>query len=211
MMDETREVITSDGFSPSEFAEKAQEKPELLNDLMDLIYEKKEQIRFNSFETLRLVSESNPGLLYPKWNELESLLTYKNSYLKLIGVILLANLVSVDSEGKFDTTFNTFFNILKENVTIVPVYVVRNSWKIVKSKPELEPAITDMLVNLDRIHPGKQLALIKGEAIDSFDKYFDMSGKQKDILKFVKGQVENPSPKARKLAKGFIEKWGNGR
>jgi len=50
--------------------------------------------------------------------------------------------------------------------------------------------------------------MIKGEAIETFDRYFETSGNKKDILDFVKAQLDSPSPKARKLAKGFLLRRG---
>jgi len=206
-MPETSEVILSEDFTPEKFAIEVSGSEKILDDLLVLIHEKREKIRFNSYETLRVISETNPKRLYPRWQKLEDLLTQKNNYLKFIGINLLANLVSVDTGGLFEKTFEKFFGILKEDVTIAPAYVVRNSWKIVQAKPHLEPQITDMLLRLDEIHPGKQIAMIKGEAIETFDRYFETSGNKNGIIEFVKAQLDNPSPKARKLAKGFLEKW----
>jgi len=207
-MPETSEVILSEDFTPEKFAIEASGSEKILDDLLVLIHEKKEKIRFNSFETLRVVSETNPDKLYPKWQDLEDLLVHKNNYLKFIGINLLANLVAVDNKGLFEEAFDNYFGILKEDVTIAPAYVVRNSWKIVQAKPHLEPHITDLLLRLDEIHPGKQIAMIKGEAIETFDRYFETSGNKKDILDFVKAQLDSPSPKARKLAKGFLLRRG---
>ena len=204
----TRQIVTSESFKPEDFARKAVNRREIINDLTELIFEKKEQIRFNSFETLRIISEEKPEVIYPKWEVLEGLLTHKNNYLKFIGINLIANIVMVDQKGLFEKIFDTYYGILREDVTIAPAYVVRNSWKIVQAKPELEQRITNMLLHLDAIHPGKQLAMIKGEAIETFGKYFELSNNKDGILKFVKDQLDNPSPKARKLAKQFLEKWG---
>jgi len=206
-MSETKELILSEDFNPEKFAVEASNSETILDDLLALIHEKQEKIRFNSYETLRFVSESNPEKLYSKWNKLEYLLTLKNNYLKFIGINLLGNLVAVDTEKLFEKCFEKYYGILREEVTIAPAYVVRNSWKIVQAKPHLESQITDLLLRLDAIHPGKQIAMIKGEAIETFDHYFEISNNRAGILKFVRDQLESPSPKARKLAKTFLEKW----
>ena len=207
-MPETLKVITSENFKPEKFSVEASHSEKILDDLLALIHEKKEKTRFNSYETLRVISITHPEKLYPKWQEFEDLLVHKNNYLKFIGINLLGNLVAVDTEGLFEKCFDRYFGILEEEVTIAPAYVVRNSWKIVKAKPHLEHRITDMLLRLDAIHPGKQIAMIKGEAIETFDHYFEISKNQAGILKFVKEQLDNPSPKARKLAKGFLLRRG---
>jgi len=83
-MSNTEKVITAKDFNPEAFASKVKDNDEIINELMDLILEKKEQIRFNSYETLRVISETNPERLYPKWQKLQELLTHKNNYLKFI-------------------------------------------------------------------------------------------------------------------------------
>lgn len=207
-MSDTLKIITAGDFNPEEFAGKVADDEEIISELMDLIYEKKEQIRFNSYETLRAISELKPEMLYERWDQLEGLLYHRNNYLRFIAINLLANLAGIDSEGYFERAFDKFFGILKENVTIAPAYVIRNSWKIVLANPHLEPKITNLLLDLDQIHHGKQIALLKGEAIEAFDKYFTQSGHQHEILEFVGDQRNNPSPKARKLARDFLERRG---
>ncbi|MBA7535486.1 hypothetical protein ES705_27742 [subsurface metagenome] len=50
--------------------------------------------------------------------------------------------------------------------------------------------------------------MIKGAAIETFEKYYEQSSDKHEILEFVKSQLDNPSPKARKLAKEFLERRG---
>ena len=54
---------------------------------------------------------------------------------------------------------------------------------------------------------GKQIDLIKAYAIEAFDEYFELSVNKNLIISFVKAQFESKSPKTRKVAKRFLEKW----
>lgn len=44
-------------------------------------------------------------------------------------------------------------------------HLAATSGKIVKAKPKLQSKITNKLLNIDKIHRGKQKELIKGYAI----------------------------------------------
>ncbi|MFB0516571.1 MAG: hypothetical protein ACETWG_08200, partial [Candidatus Neomarinimicrobiota bacterium] len=81
--------------------------------------------------------------------------------------------------------------------------------KIARAKPELQSKITGRLLDIEQTHfdQGRQ-DLIKPYIIESFEEYFDQSPDQAEILAFVRQQVTCRSPKARDLAKGFLEKWG---
>jgi hypothetical protein len=50
-------------------------------------------------------------------------------------------------------------------------------------------------------------ALIASYAIEALDTYMASVQDRAKILAFVKQQVEGPSPKTRKLAKAFLQKW----
>lgn len=50
--------------------------------------------------------------------------------------------------------------------------------------------------------------MIKAYVIGALDEYFDQSEDKEQILEFVKAQLESESPKTRKRAQQFLEKWG---
>jgi len=81
------------------------------------------------------------------------------------------------------------------------------SGKIAKAKPELQSKITGKLLNIDNTHKGKQKELIKAYAIEAFDDYYKEAENKNKIIEFVKKQLESSSPKTRKKAEEFLEKW----
>ena len=107
-----------------------------------------------------------------------------------------------------DKIFDEFYANLKNKKTIVPIYIVKSSSKIVNFKPEFEEKITDLLLNIENIHPGKQIELVKSAAIESFSEFYEKAEKKDEILLFVRSQLNSESPKTRKVAKEFISKWG---
>ena len=57
-----------------EAASKAIKNEEVLSELLESILSKKDEIRFNSHQVLLHLSESDPDILYPKWDYLADLL-----------------------------------------------------------------------------------------------------------------------------------------
>jgi len=190
-------------------AERALEDEGMLPELLDGVLAKKDFIRFNSFKVLLFISEKHPEVLYPKWDFLEDLLESNNSYLKYIAIYLIANLAQVDAEARLEWIFERLYSILDGEGTIAAAHLARNSGKIAQAKPELRAKITQRLLNIDRTHQGRQKELIKGHAIEALDEYFEEAKNQPEILEFVKKQLQSQSPKTRKLAREFLQKWHN--
>lgn len=188
-------------------AKKAIKDKKLLSELLEGILSKKDEIRYSSFKALLIISEEHPEVLYPKWDFLAGLVNSDNSYIKLIVLRLIANLTKADTENKFEEIFDEYYSILDEDKTMTAGHLVSNSGKIAKAKPKLQSKITNKLLNIDNTHRGKQKELIKGYAIEAFDEYYEEANDKKKIVEFVKKQLESESPKTRKKAKEFLEKW----
>ena len=91
---------------------------------------------------------------------------------------------------------------------IVAIYVASSSGKIIKAKPQLERKITNKLLDIDRTHHHEgRKPLIKAGAIEAFDEYFTEAADKERIIAFVKDQQNCDSPKTRKIAHEFLQKW----
>ena len=191
----------------SEIAKKAIKDQELLSKLLEGILSKEDEIRYPSFKALLIISEEDPEVLYPKWDFLAGLINSDNSYRKLIALRLIANLTKADTENKFEEIFDDYYSILDEDKMMTAGHLAGNSGKIAKAKPKLQSKITNKLLNIDKTHRGKQKELIKAYAIEAFDEYYEESEDKKKIIEFVKKRLESESPKTRKKAKEFLEKW----
>ncbi len=178
-----------------------------LSELLEALKSKDDTARYGSFEVLLHLSEEQPKLLYPKWDFLAGMLDSDNAYWKLIAVRLIANLTSVDTENRFEQIFDKYYNLLSDSV-IVAGHITANSGKIARAKPELQPRITERLLNINKTSQ-KHKDLIKAGAIDSFGEYFEESKDKEKIMEFVKQQLDCESPKTRKKAREFLKKWGD--
>lgn len=190
------------------FANKIIKNPNLINEYLDGLLSKNETFRYNCFKVLNFVSEIKPDMLYPHWDFFMNHLRSNNNYHKMSAVLIIANLTSVDIDNKFEKIFDEFFDNLKSKKTVVPIYIVKSSGKIVGFKPHLERRIIDILLDIENIHHGKQIELVKSAVIESFSEFYEKTQKKDEILNFVKNMLDSRSPKTRKTAKEFLRKRG---
>lgn len=177
----------------------------LVSDLIENLKIKNETIRYNSHKILVIITEQKPELVYPYWEVLEQMLEGKSAYWRLSAVNLISNLTKADTKNKFDKMFDKYYNLLDDSI-IIAANMTGYSWKIIKAKPHLEDRITNLLLNIDKADQ-KHKGLLAFGAIETFDKIFQKSENKNKILEFVKKQLGCDSPKTRKIAKEFIQKW----
>jgi hypothetical protein len=189
-------------------AEKASANRELLSEILDGITSKQETLRYNCHKVLMYISERNGELLYPEWDRFVEFLSSNNSYREISAVQLIANLTQVDRENRFEGIVDKYYSLLDDKSVIVAIYVATSSGIIVKAKPQLEREITNRLLDIDSTHhPEGRKPLIKAGAIEAFDNYFPEANEKERIIAFVRDQQDCDSPKTRKLARDFLQKW----
>ncbi|MDD5288892.1 MAG: hypothetical protein PHY28_07285, partial [Dehalococcoidales bacterium] len=209
-----RMSIISDLINKQIGIEKAVEKAladnAILSELLAGIQSSQDPTRYNSFKVILPISENHQGTLYPQWHLFEKMLESDNSYFKDIAIQIIANLTKIDTENRFEPLFDKYFGELGGDKTMTAAHVASNAGKIAGAKPGLQSKITDKLLNIDKLHQGKQIDLIKGHAIEAFNRYFGESTEKdkKRILEFVKKEQTSRSPRTRKIAGDFLNKFG---
>lgn len=187
-------------------AKKALKNKQIFSDLFEGVQSKNETVRYNSFKVLMRISEEHPEVLYPRWDFFVDMIDSPNSYWRLSAIRLIANLTKADANNKFERIFDKYYNLLNDSV-IVAIYLVGDSGKIARAKPKLQTKVTNRLMSIDKTQQ-KHKDLVKGAAVEAFDEYFEEAKDKKKIIDFVKALLEGESPKARKIAKEFLSKWG---
>jgi hypothetical protein len=182
----------------------------VLKEILAGVMSKDEAFRYNCFKVLRQISEDHPLILYPEWDYFIALLDSSNAYHRSIAVQILANLTSVDAQRRFETIFDRYFDLLDDEKIIVTRYLVQNAGTIARAKPSLQAKIVEILLGIDETHH-KHKDLIKADAIQSFEAFFEDYPSKERLLEFVEQQLECSSPKTRKAAKAFLNKHGHGR
>jgi hypothetical protein len=191
-------------------ARRASRDQEFLSRLVAGLSGRQERVGYNCLKSLMLVAEERPELLYPHWNAFVDLLCSDNTYFNLRGANLIAAVVCVDSDNRFERIFDEYYDLLDGRSVIAAAYIAGNSGKIAAAHPEIQGRITDRLLNIDQTHhPLERKDLIKGHAVEALGEYFEESADKVTILEFVRGQLESKSPRTRKKAKEFLKEWGD--
>jgi hypothetical protein len=199
-------VFEKKGANPEALARMALEDEKVLQEAVDGVLSKNDVVRQNSFQTLNFLSEKHPDSVYDRWEFFANLIRKGNSFHKYIAIWIIANLTKADPENKFEKLFNDYYGLLGDKSVIPAGHVAAKSGIIALAKPELQTEITNRLLDIDNTVQ-RHKDLVKAGAIESFDAYFEQSKDQEKILEFVQVQLNCESPKTRKLAKEFLEKW----
>jgi hypothetical protein len=189
-------------------ARKALEDKSVLSELLQGVLSKKERIRFNCFKVLLFISEEHPKALYLKWDFFADLLISPNTYFKYIAIYIIANLAQDDPKNRFEKIFNKYYALLDNESVIPPAHVAANSAKIAVAKPHLQTKITNRLLGIDKTHhKPERKDLIKSYVIEACGELIKGAKSKKKILQFVREQLKAKSPRTKKKAKEFLEKW----
>ena len=172
----------------SPVVKKALQDRQVLAGLLNGLMSKKETFRYNCSRTLERISEEYGKALYPHWDYFIDLLSSDNTYHKISALNILAHLVKDDADHRFIDVFERYYQLLDDR-----------------------SMITDRLLNIDKTHHDLECkGLIKGYALESFSDYFETAKNKRDILEFAREQLHSKSPKTKKIAKAFLEKWNKG-
>lgn len=200
--------------------EKKQKKPEelvikvlrdqkLLPTVFDGTTATKANVKYGSTKILRLISEKDPKVLYSKMDFFIKMMESENQILKWNGMDIVANLLVVDSNKKFDKIFDKYYRLLSDEVMITAGHVIDNSGKIVMAKPYFNDKITNRLLKVEKISRDQECQnILLGKTILAFNSYFDQikEANKTKVISFVRRQLNNTRPATRKKAEIFLKK-----
>ena len=203
--------LTDKNADIQKMAEKAIGDKTVLSELLEGLEVKEETYRYNCHKALMLISQKRPEMLYTAWDYLVGHLSSVNSYHKMSAILLLANIITVDKENRFDDIFDVFYGLLDDRSMVVTYYVASSSAKIIHAKPHLTEKIIARLLDIDSTHhlPGRK-ELIKTGIIETLDAIYEDYENKPRLLGFVKEQIDSESRKTAKTARAFLGRWGGG-
>ena len=136
-----------------------------VNFLVTTLAEKDDTLRYNAFLLLQANSRQFP-LVYQHWSELEKKLESSNSYQRSIGLMLIAENVRWDKEGKFQKTIDTYLNCCTDEKFITARQAIQGLASIVKATSEYDGKIKQGLsgLPLDKYKENQQKLLRKDVA-----------------------------------------------
>ncbi|MGB4661026.1 MAG: hypothetical protein WBI07_17780 [Mobilitalea sp.] len=194
--------------------EQAKTEPGMISELIDIVNTESSSIKYVGSKIIRFVSEHNPSIVYPFFNDIEKFLHNSNSFIKWDGILTIANLVRADTQGKFEPIYSFYFELLKDPQMITAGNVISGIGKILESRPQYEEDITNRLLAIPKVtyynkgEPSPECNNIQcGHVIECFDLYYQQSGSKEAMIKFAENQLGNSRKQVVKKAEAFIKKY----
>jgi hypothetical protein len=207
------ERISETGSNKDQIAHQVIQSPEYIPQLLEGLNHDKGNIKFGCEKVLRLVSEQQPEINYPYFDDFVKLLDSENKIKKWGAIITISNLSSVDTQNKFEKIFKKYYALIKDKTMITAANVIINSWKIVLAKPELAEEIRTEILMAEKVryenkgvYSPECTNIICGHMIDSFEKFFSKINDKKSIVDFIKRQLNNTRKSVAKKANKFLIK-----
>lgn len=209
LLDTSLPAAVSDGIVPPRPAEP---RPDLVQAAIEGVGAPSGRARLGASKLLRDLSEQSPELICPHFDFFAALLSSPNHILKWNATLTLANLAAVDSEGRLDRILDAYLAPISGPNMIDAANAIRGAAVIALAKPHLAPGIAARILSVERASYAtaecRHVAI--GHAIRALDRIFDVAGRQRALLRFVKRQTENPRPATRAKAQRFLRKRSSG-
>lgn len=118
-----------------------------INLLIQTLNEKDDTLRYNAFLLLQSNSREYPNV-YKYWGDLEKKLESPNSYQRSLGVMLIAENVRWDKDGKFSQTIGKYMNCCHDEKFITARQTIQGLQAILNSTDKFDKQIKQSLDNL---------------------------------------------------------------
>jgi len=187
-------------------------EPRRIKDLIEKINTDKSSGKFFLEKSVRLLSEREPNLVYPYFNEIAELIQSPNNFIKWGAIITLSNLIAVDEENRFEPLCDEYFSLLNSDSMITAGNVASNAWKFAMQNPNWDSEITERLLKVKEntyLYKGEPSPECKnimlGHVLGCFDKYYNISLFQDKMITFAQNEVSNPRKSVARKAQAFLK------
>ena len=174
----------------------------------------KATVRYSCGSVLMDLSAKYPEKLYPYMDSFFALLDSKYRILCWNAMFTIANLASVDTNQKFEASFDKYYSLLGSGYMVTVANLAVASGKIAVAKPQLANKIAKELLKVESLavtpHLTEECKLVIAEhAIESFSLFFDKLEQktQRAVYGFVERQLGSSRQSLRKQAGAFVERW----
>ncbi len=145
----------------------------------------------HSFLILQEAIKTEPSLFYGYWDGFSSLLKHGNSYHRNYGMALIANLIPVDKDNRFELILDDYFKQLEDEKISTIKYCISYSLIIIKVKPVLGKTIISRIIHLLRFNNHsdrhqKFLVSVFLKLLPSMDKDLHEMAIVKEFIKDIK-------------------------
>lgn len=213
LIDSLKRKPDLEGFSLEVMAD-----PAMIGMLLEIISTDTGSVKFYCDKVVRFVSERNPSLVYPYFNDIAELIDSPNNFVKWGAILTISNLLSVDDENRFEMIYDRYLSLLNSETMVTAANIAGNAWKIVRKHPGWEKDITQRLLKIEgntylyKGEPSPECRNIMfGHMLDCFDRYFDLSTSKEKMIGFAESQRNNPRKTVARKAEAFLKKHGTSR
>ncbi len=185
--------------------------PGLIDSVFDQLSSKIPGVKFGCAKSLWLVSEQNPGLLYPKIARVLELLDSGNQILKWNGIAILGNLAAVDRKFQTRSVLPKIYAFLSSGELITANHAIAALGKIGKAFPEQQEGIVRNLLAIEHAQfPTDECRNIAiGKSILALSMFLKPGRIQRDVMEFADSQKSNRRTATANKAKAFLRKYGS--
>ncbi len=158
---------------------------------------------YHCFYIIDRASKVNPAMFYSFWDEMSKLLSHKNSYHRNFGLILIANVISVDTNKKFDKIFDSYLACLSDQKFMSAECCVKNLERILRVRNDLIDSVIDILLSPKILtnYTVKQNELLKYHILKLIVSVYSQAFNKEKLNKFIIECSKSSSPKTSKYAK----------
>jgi hypothetical protein len=206
-------LIGEKGADPDSIADRVIGQPTLIPKLIAGLGAHQARVKYGCEKVLRRISEKNPAMVYPFFDDFAKLLEEPNTFLKWGAIMTIANLAGVDPRGKIDELFSTYCAFIEGPVMITAANVIGSLPRIASARPELAERIAGEILRVEtasyELHgcasPECRNVAI-GHAVAALEQIVPLLDKKKPVLDFVRRQLNNPRAAVRKKVAAFLRK-----
>lgn len=191
-------------------AERVISRPALVAELIQGLGASRASVKYGCAKVLRIVSEREPAILYPRIEFFFELLGSENRLMQWQAIHVIGALAGVDTEDKIDEILETYLAPIGGPVLTTAANVIRGAGNIAAAKPQLADAIAREILKVEqaeyRTDECRDIAL--GHAILALGRCFDGIKRKDPVIRFVERQADNPRNATRKKAEKFLSSCG---
>lgn len=165
-------------------------------------------VYYHCYEVVSIASRQQPELYIRDWDDVAGLLHHPNSYHRNFGLTILANLVCMDKDHRFDLILPEYLSHLNDKKFLTSIYCLQDLGRILQVRKDLAPQVLPILLALkDGVeYKPKQKALMMSDIVDIIETNFLTVEYLEQVKPFIKEQLESISPKTRNKAKQLMRR-----
>lgn len=189
-------------------AERMGQRPESLPEIFDGLQAEPARMKYGCLKILRVLSEKNPGVIYPYFDRIAHLLDSENTILKWGAIIIIGNLSTVDSRNKIDGLLDEYLRPISGPVLITAANTIGGAAKIVRAKPHLAERIIRALLQVEtaKFQTTECRNVALGHVLKAMELFYPQAGDSQVLIDFARRQIRNRRNAVKQRAGAFLKK-----